>query len=1050
MMNKNEGNNNDSSSELKNTSKEEASSPFEYYEILRGNIDNEFKRPKLMLPLAWDKLKPPSEIFEKEINKFGSTVSMYKKGENENLKQISVDFDYLNALSEMPNIEPIKRLTKHYPNASSGSNSEYLFHWMDFREEHNQIPLMNSVMDVDVLRDLNVPLIFSSNKDPSSKLLKLLVEKRKEFVEKSKSHEEPFQNSRIPTLPQGPILQKDEPVQPSIAALTSPTMHQPQKPMMNTVTSFSRIDEQSEGSESEEETKMYIMEDDHLEMGGFDQPMSHETEPIEHVQTPLQQVKMPQIDAHGSERNEESTKSISSLASVQSVSPSTTSTIALSTSSGNTPVTQVVETKKKCKRSKKKKTDETQLKRQASSKPTPNPLDHLGKYSCLTQEDVAFYLKGLKQFKAFQKQTALSNALPPPPPLFFKLKKMIEEEQAIYRKYLFDDAWNNRLVRYFHTDPYIMEQVEKMKQRKKLDRLVPTSATSNFHDMKHILPRHFELMKSMNLFNLQKTKMLVSPTLGGSTMPNVADPILKFSKSIYQTTDKYFTYHRNTLIYQQESAEQIEVDSTASDEASTSTTTAKIVRLPKLPISTNIYKVDDPSLNPIAGDTSSEQVIDQSTASVYDPLKHLHKSKSSMNVYLHRNLPQVTDDTIINDVILPQFPEIDFVCASSAMSALLNTLGPTFSEEWCIPVIAKPYSGRTSNNSLTESSDKTKQKKFTIFLEKPLIKKVWTQRDVNQLYYKYTVKTVSLRGPLIHVPSKTAIPTLKIDEQPAENYTQFELMHRDGEPISYNLFTLGNLKILFRTKIDGAYNDVKTDRATVVKLITKLEYQTEKGLELSTQSELAKWWTNVFLRPASAIIVNRIDVAQNRVCRTEFKRVKDVLPEVEDEEEENERYWSNVLTSNLSLNPGVAGGGANSGFQPQLSIQTVYGVLTELMNLISTFQEHNLLDYRFLIQKMANEPYIHLLVEHRKSSSIDSLIPRSQKFYYDLHMDYEKHGGVNDLSKMDYIPLTWKSKKQIPYTFPIRPSLTTINQEKHKRKNKNHHRNEQVSKKIKQ
>ncbi|KAG2370857.1 hypothetical protein C9374_013813 [Naegleria lovaniensis] len=575
---------------------------------------------------------------------------------------------------------------------------------------------------------------------------------------------------------------------------------------------------------------------------------------------------------------------------------------------------------------------------------------------------------------------------------------MVEEEQAIYRKALFDDAWNNRLVRYFHTDPYIMEQVEKMKQKKKLDRLVPpTSVASNFQDMKHVLPRHFELVKSMNLFNLQATKMLVSTPAGASSLQNFADPILKFSKTIYHTSDKYFTYHRNTLIYQQESAEQIDVDDTADETSST----VKPVKIPKLPISTNIYKVDDPSLNPISAmDNSSAVSTDHSAINVvYDPLKHLQKSTSSMNVYLHRNLPQVSDDCIINDIILPRFPEIDFVCASSAMSALVNTLGPNFSEEWCIPVIAKPYSSSTTSGDTTVS-----QNKFTIFLEKPLLKKVWTQRDVNQMYYKYAIKTVSLREPLIHVPSKTTIPTLNLDEQQScENFSQLELMHRDGEPISYNLFTLGNWKILFRTKIDGAYNDVKTDRATVVKLITKLEYQTEKGLELSTQSELAKWWTNVFLRPASAIIVNRVDVAQNRVCRTEFKRVKDVLPEVEDEEEENERYWSNVLTSNLSSH-GVAGGGANCGFQPQLSIQTVYGVLTELMNLISTFNAHNLLDYRFLIQKMANEPYIHLLVEHRKSSSVDSLIPRSQKFYYDLHMDYEKHGGVNDLNKMDYIP----------------------------------------------
>ncbi|KAG2393591.1 hypothetical protein C9374_007122 [Naegleria lovaniensis] len=86
------------------------STPFYFYEKLSGNNDNEFKRPKLMPPLSWENLVPPSEVFEKEINKFGSTLSTERKGEktDENSEQILVDFDYLNALSEMPNIEPLK------------------------------------------------------------------------------------------------------------------------------------------------------------------------------------------------------------------------------------------------------------------------------------------------------------------------------------------------------------------------------------------------------------------------------------------------------------------------------------------------------------------------------------------------------------------------------------------------------------------------------------------------------------------------------------------------------------------------------------------------------------------------------------------------------------------------------------------------------------------------------------------------------------------------------------------------------------------------------
>ena len=1030
-------------------------------------ISSEFKLMnegrRVLSPLPAN-LEIPSESIRRTINGFNSNSNEEKL---ENVENYEVDFDYLNSLSDLPNVEPIKRLTRNYSTASSASNSKYLFHWMNYSQEHNYIEDVTPSMESKLLKHFSIE---PSLKPDRKQQLERLFEYSKDLLKKKE------------------IVQEQE--------LVHTLITDEERGDVTNIKQQERVDFSSQDSDSEEEPENLYMIDDNYEIGGLDsvqdeltpivsnnqenrietlseqtriipplEPTERESVPLKIVteqntpnkevissqpifQTiitetkPVEEKDMNQIIEHNplipllARTKPPPTPLVFNLKTQQTIQPIVAEKVEESNSKKRkrkkkekkkentaeesnpiidsyTPSQQPQSQQPNSNSSKSQKNKKEKKQKKKPLQPEKNPLFHLGKVSSLDENDQDIYMKGLKQFKLFQNQNALSKQVSPPSAYFFKLKKVVEEEQAAFRKALFDDAWNNRQTRYFFIDPYISDQVDKMKKKRKFERILPTNATSL--ENTGALPRHFELWQTLGIAQLQQTKQ----ALGNS----FADPILRFSKLIYQTTDKYFQFHRNQILYQAQDEDVASADEDNNEESETQTP-SKPVKLPKFPIGTNVYQVNDPSLNPNNLEDQTQELIVPPTENVYNPFEESKKkSTPTANLYHHRILPNVSEDPIILQSILPQCTDIDFVCASSALTAMINTLGPTFSEEWCLPVIAKP---------------KSDESQFTVFIDKPMIKKAWTLRDNNQIYYKYTIKTLALKEPLIHIPCNPLISKAEYNEN--DSYSQYELLHRDGEPITYNLFTLANLKLLIRTKLDGANMDVKTDRPTAIKLMTKLEYQTEKGLELSTQSELAKWWSVVFMRPASAAVLTRVDVAQNRVCRTEFKRIKDILPSNEDEEEENERYWSNMLTSNLSSLAVL--GGSNIGFQPQLSVQMVYGILTEVTKLITLFQKSNLKDYRFLIQKMPNESLVHLLVEYRKSTP--DHIPRGlpQKFYYDLHSDYEKHGAITETQIMPYIPLMWKINGQIPYTFPIRPSTTTTtsssasNKKKHNDKKK--------------
>merc|ERR1711976_411208 len=82
-------------------------------------------------------------------------------------------------------------------------------------------------------------------------------------------------------------------------------------------------------------------------------------------------------------------------------------------------------------------------------------------------------------------------------------------------------------------------------------------------------------------------------------------------------------------------------------------------------------------------------------------------------------------------------------------------------------------------------------------------------------------------------------PQDTLEWEMCENPSNYE-SPEDGQNPTYNLWQLGDLRLLIRCKYHGTYKPFKSKKAYFVNLQPKLEYQPQYGVEQVTYSETAR------------------------------------------------------------------------------------------------------------------------------------------------------------------------------------------------------------------
>lgn len=336
--------------------------------------------------------------------------------------------------------------------------------------------------------------------------------------------------------------------------------------------------------------------------------------------------------------------------------------------------------------------------------------------------------------------------------------------------------------------------------------------------------------------------------------------------------------------------------------------------------------------------------------------------KSDSIYYKKKFCPVVSKDLSIKEIIKNH--KVNIVISSSTFLALIDTNFNKFPQEWCFP--CKNESG-------------------IIFIDKPLLKKKYTVKEYNNLYYKQSILNHGLN-------IKPESPVIDFNKE-----NSFYEKHKDFtstiENFTYTIWTLGNLKILIRSKVNGVMPDYsKNTGYSFTGVRVKSEYQPDKGIEEFTWSELARNWAYSYIRSDTNVYVSRIDVKRNQLINTEKLSIESIL--------------------------------SSSQFRPEQSIKLFYTILSEMMKL----EPGN-----YLLRHYQNYERITIQKETEKVSSD-----------YDLFSDYKNSGTIDQLN-IPFVPFIWKGNlNQIPNTFRIKEDVKK-NQNNKKKKKKTNQNNQSYS-----
>ncbi|CAL1538744.1 unnamed protein product [Lymnaea stagnalis] len=140
-------------------------------------------------------------------------------------------------------------------------------------------------------------------------------------------------------------------------------------------------------------------------------------------------------------------------------------------------------------------------------------------------------------------------------------------------------------------------------------------------------------------------------------------------------------------------------------------------------------------------------------------------------------------------------------------------------------------------------------------------------------------------------------------DQLQEDPTDFVQPLEDCSSLHYNLWSLGDKKVLIRSSCHGIIKDHKKPRA--IYLFPKLEYQPIYGLEQVTVNEMVKNWTSCYIRQNTNLLRARINAFTSEILMYEEMEPHKILqPSLNFKPQNAFKFLDNLLNHLIRLECG--------------------------------------------------------------------------------------------------------------------------------------------------
>ncbi|XP_044260128.1 uncharacterized protein LOC123008400 isoform X2 [Tribolium madens] len=241
--------------------------------------------------------------------------------------------------------------------------------------------------------------------------------------------------------------------------------------------------------------------------------------------------------------------------------------------------------------------------------------------------------------------------------------------------------------------------------------------------------------------------------------------------------------------------------------------------------------------------------------------------KVAKEVLLNSKLPVSQDDNIPK---LLKNHKFDAVISSSGLKQIIDYTN--IKTKWIVPVVIK------------EIEDEDGKLRKIVFIDKVLPKVDPSPHDLNCYAYKRLLKLNFCEYEAFRYPvEETPIETDESDEQNAEQDTKEKkkVIHHNANYRIWNIKKTTNhntlmknqtkdseINLLVRCKLDGCE---ETEQSVLYPVIVrpKIEQQMQYGVNIASQSEIARDWTSLFFRLYSFLYRARIYSPMNEVISVE-------------------------------------------------------------------------------------------------------------------------------------------------------------------------------------